>query len=633
MKDGFIKVAAGSVITYDGNAEKNAENIIKTVLDAENNGVKALCFPELCISGIDCGSMFYSDILLKNCKNALLKIAEETKECDIIFAVGLPVRVSSSVYNCAAVIKNGEILCLVPSRKNSCIFKRYESEESVYLYDFIKGEDGMVQTVPFTDKIIFSCSGVENYKFGVCFGKDFERIKELCKKGAKFILSLSSDTEEVTSEKKRKTSLEYISSECVCAIVSSECDSTETTAKGVYSSNHTVYEAGKLLVENPPFGDKDIVITEIDVDKISNLRMRIKGYGEEASLYTKTQSGYDVYEFEQDIKETRLSLKIEKDPFMPDGCDVRERCEKITKIQTFALKKRMISSHSKKMVIGISGGLDSTLALLICVKTADAMNLDRKNIVAVTMPCFGTSERTKSNAVVLCEKLGVDLRTVDITEAVRLHFKDISHDEAVKNAAYENSQARERTQVLMDIANDEGGIVIGTGDLSEAALGWCTYNGDHMSMYGVNCSIPKTLMRKIVENEAKNCPDKSLSDTLFDILNTPVSPELMPPEDGKIAQFTEDIIGPYELHDFFIYQTVKYGFTEEKIIRMANYAFEGKYKEEDIKNCFKVFKRRFATQQFKRSCAPDGAIIGSVNLSNYSGFTMPSDVDGNIMGK
>ena len=632
MKDGFIKVAAGSVNTYDGNAEKNAENIIKTVLDAESKGVNALCFPELCISGIDCGSMFYSDILLKNCKNALLKILEETKECDVIFTVGLPVRVSSAVYNCAAVINKGEILCLVPSRKKSCIFKQYTNEESVYLYDFIKGEDGTVQTVPFTDKIIFSCSGVENYKLGVCFGKDLERIKELCKKGAKIILSLSSDTEEVTSEKKRKTRLEYISSECVCAVVSAECDSTETTAKGVYSANHTVYEAGKLSAENPPFGNKDLIITEIDVDKISNLRMRIKDFDEEASLYTKTQGGYDVYEFEQEIKETPLSLKIEKNPFMPDGCDVKERCEKITKIQTYALKKRMISSHSKKMVIGISGGLDSTLALLICVKTADAMDLDRKNIVAVTMPCFGTSVRTKTNAHLLCASLGVDLREIDITDAVRLHFRDISHDEAVKNAAYENSQARERTQVLMDIANDEGGIVIGTGDLSEAALGWCTYNGDHMSMYGVNCSVAKTLMRTIVTNEAEKA-DEELKKTLYDILNTPISPELMPTDEGKTAQFTEDIIGPYELHDFFIYHTVKYGYTEEKIIRMANYAFEGKYKEEDIRNCFKVFKRRFATQQFKRSCSPDGAVIGSVNLSNYNGFTMPSDVDGNIMGK
>ncbi len=630
MLDGFIKVAASSVETFVGNPVKNAENIIKAVKQADNSGVKLLCFPELCITGIDCGSLFFSDVLLKKAKAALLRIISETADTDVMFAVGLPVKISSKIYNCAAVIGGGKLYCLIPSRQDSPYFAKFEGEKGVYLYDFIESDDGYTESIPFTDKIIFSCKDCENYKFGVIFGYNGKKTEELCKKGAKIILSMSNYPETVTSQDNKNTFYKCLSAKQICSVICAECDETESTAKAVYSANHMIYECGSRLAENEPFGNEKMLISEVDVNKISNLRSREKSYNEEPSLYFKDSGIYDEFEFVQDITVTALTRHIDKNPFMPDGCDAAKRALHITKIQASGLRKRLLASHSKKMVIGISGGLDSTLALLICVKTADILEYDRKCIIAVTMPCFGTSHRTKSNAVVLCEKLGVDLREIDITEAVKLHFKDISHDEAIKNAAYENAQARERTQVLMDIANDEGGIVIGTGDLSEMALGWCTYNGDHMSMYAVNCSVPKTLMRKIVENEAGRCISAVLSDTLFDILNTPVSPELMPPEDGKIAQYTEEIIGPYALHDFFIYYTVKYGYTNEKILRLAEYAFDGEYERADIEKCYNVFKRRFATQQFKRSCAPDGVIVGSVNLSNYGGFSMPSDVDGDI---
>lgn len=630
MLDGFIKVASASVETFVGNPAKNAENIIKAVKQADNSGVKLLCFAELSVTGIDCGSLFFSDVLLKKAKAALFQIISKTADTDVMFVVGLPVKISSKIYNCAAVIQKGELFALIPSREDSPYFAKFESEKGVHLYDFIESADGYTGSIPFTDKIIFSCKSCENYKFGVVFGYNGKKTEELCKKGAKIILSLSSYPETVTSRDNKNTFYKCLSAKQICSVVCAECDETESTAKAVYSANHMIYECGTRLAENAPFEGEKLLISEVDVNKIANLRSCDKSYNEDPSLYFKDAGVYDEFEFVQDITVTALSRHIDKNPFMPDTCNEAKRTEHITKIQAYGLKKRMTASKSRKMVIGISGGLDSTLALLICVKAADLLGYDRKCVIAVTMPCFGTSERTKSNAVVLCEKLGVDLRKIDITEAVRLHFKDISHDEDIKNAAYENAQARERTQVLMDIANDEGGLVIGTGDLSESALGWCTYNGDHMSMYGVNCSVPKTLMRKVVENEAKNCPDKSLSDTLFDILNTPVSPELMPPEDGKIAQYTEEIIGPYALHDFFIYYTVKYGFTNEKLQRLAEYAFAGEYSREDIEKCFSVFKRRFATQQFKRSCAPDGVIIGSVNLSNYGGFSMPSDVDGDI---
>lgn len=630
MLDGFIKVAAASVDTFVGSPSKNAENIIKAVKQADNSGVKLLCFSELCITGCDCGSLFFSDTLLKKAKAALLSIISETADADIMFVVGLPVKISSKIYNCAAVIQRGTLFALIPSCEESPYFAKFEGEKGVQLYDFIKGEDGYTVCIPFTDKIIFSCQDCENYKFGVVFGYNGKKTEELCKKGAKIILSLSSYPETVSSRDNKNTFYKCLSAKQICGIVCAECDDTESTAKAVYSANHMIYECGTRLAENEPFEDKKLLISELDVGKIANLRSFERSYNEVPSLYTKDPGVYDEFEFVQNITVTPLTRHIDKNPFLPDGCNAQKRADRIMNIQIHGLKKRMTSSKSRKMVIGISGGLDSTLALIVCVKTADMLGYDRKSVIAVTMPCFGTSERTKSNAVVLCEELGVDLRTVDITEAVRLHLKDISHDEGVKNAAYENAQARERTQVLMDIANDEGGLVIGTGDLSESALGWCTYNGDHMSMYSVNCSIPKTLVRKLVEREAEKNEEKIFSKTLIDVLNTPVSPELMPPEDGKIAQCTEDIIGPYELHDFFIYHTVKYGFSTEKILKLAAYAFDGEYTQGDIEKCFDIFKRRFATQQFKRSCVPDGVIVGSVNLSNYGGFSMPSDVDGDI---
>lgn len=632
MKNGFIKTGCACVEVSVGDPAKNGEETVKAVINADKMGVKLLTFSELSLTGCDCGDMFYSDILLKKAKKALLYVAESTSECDVIFAVGIPVRISSKIYNCACVIHKGKILALIPQvNVTDRHFTPYPADRNEYLYDFVPFEDGYVSPVPFTPNITFYCKEVENYCFGVCIGGDFDpAAQRLSSNGAKIILHLASEKATVSSEEKRRVSLSETSRRCVCAIASAVPDLSESTASGVYGADHCIYELGKKLKHNEVFGKEKLINTEIDVDLISYKRGILPHFNE---LTAENAVKHDSYEFEQTVQDTVLSRHIDKNPFMPDGVDMQHRAERITDIQTYALRKRMICSRSKKLVIGISGGLDSTLALLICVKTADLMAYDRKSVVALTMPCFGTTERTKNNAVILCEKLGVDLRQIDISDAVRLHFRDISHDESVKNAAYENSQARERTQILMDVANDENGMVVGTGDLSELALGWCTYNGDQMSMYGVNCSVPKTLMRFIVSNEARKASengDNELSRTLYDILDTPVSPELMPPQDGKITQCTEDIIGPYALHDFFIYHTLHNGYGKEKIISLALYAFDGEYSKNDIESCLNLFYRRFATQQFKRSCSADGAIVGSVNLSPNAGFYMPADIDGNL---
>lgn len=635
MKNGFIKIACACIEASVGDPLKNAEKTVNAVLECEASGVNVLVFSELSLTGVDCGDAFYSDTLLKKAKEALFTVAEKTSECDVIFTVGLPVRIFSAVYNCACVIHKGEILALIPQANvTDDRFTPYPADKTSYIYDFVPSQDGYVTTVPFTSNITFYCKGIENFRFGVCVGDDLTHAHgtslKLCESGAKFLLCLSSSRATVCSHEKGVSSLSVLSAQLAAGIAYAVPSPSESTACGVYCADHCVVECGKLISGNKPFGKDKIVITELDVDRIAFKRGKLRTVREYPS---NDAVRLDSVEFEQEIKETKITRHIDKNPFMPDNCNMKERAERITDIQAHALCKRITASRSKKAVIGISGGLDSTLALLICVKACDMLGYDRRSIVALTMPCFGTSDRTKSNAVVLCESLGVDLRTVDITNAVRLHFKDISHDEGVRNSAYENSQARERTQVLMDVANDENGIVVGTGDLSELALGWCTYNGDQMSMYGVNCSVPKTLMRYIVSHEAEKAEENgenALAKTLFDILNTPVSPELMPPKDGEIAQYTEDIIGPYALHDFFLYHTVGNGYGKEKILYLASLAFDGEYEASDIEKCLTLFYRRFATQQFKRSCSPDGAIVGSVNLSPTAGFYMPADIDGDL---
>ena len=638
MKHGFIKIGAACIKTAVGNPLKNAEEIIKTVQKADSLGVKLLCFSELCVTGCNCGDLFYSDILICKAKKALLEIAEKTSNCDTVFTVGLPVRVSSKIYNCAVVIHGGSIMGIVPQiNVTDKHFTPFDAEKTEYLYDFIPSDDGYVQTVPFSTNITFYCKGVENYRFAICVGNDLlcmqDSAKKLCARGAKIILNPASSKETVCSNEKRKAAISASCGRYACCVVSSLPDESDTTASGVYSANHMIGECGKILCENAPFGEEKLLITETDVSYIAFVRGRDTLYCESTAAFSSACDFNDV-EIEQQITQTPITRKISKNPFMPDGCDMAKRADHIFEIQARALCKRMNASYSKKMIIGISGGLDSTLALLVCVKACGILGYPNENVIAVTMPCFGTTKRTKSNAQILCKSLGVDFRTVDISNAVKVHFADICHDEGVRNAAYENSQARERTQILMDIANDENALVIGTGDLSELALGWCTYNGDHMSMYGVNCSIPKTLMRYIVGSIAKTEEEKKNTDisrTLYDILETPVSPELIPPKDGQITQCTEEIIGSYELHDFFIYHTIHSGYGKEKLLLLAKYVFAGEYSEEYIEKYLNLFCKRFATQQFKRSCSPDGAIVGSVNISPACGFYMPSDVDGDVL--
>ena len=628
MRDGFIKVAAVSPKLVVADTNYNTDRIKEYIDRADRESVNIIVFPELAVTGYCCADLFFSDMLIKSTYESLKTIRDYSKGKYPVIAVGTPLRCNSRLYNCAAVIHDGRILAFIPKTYIPNYNEFYEKRWFASGRDFESGDSFVVfdgESIPVTVSDVFRHKSLDNYTFGVEICEDIwvcnPPSEKLCRKGAEIILNLSASNETVGKSEYRRLLVKSTSARLFCGYVYSSSGTDESTTDLVFSAHNIISDDGNIIAENPLFNDDSYITSEIDVNRIANERCK------NTEFSAITDSVAYIF-FDQEIRNTTLTRSFPKNPFVPsDNLQVNERAETILKIQSYGLKKRFIHSHSKSLVIGISGGLDSSLALLAAVRTMDLMNLDHKNVIAVTMPGFGTTSRTKNNAVSLCEELGVTLREISIAAAVRQHFADIGHDESIHNVVYENSQAREHTQVLMDVANQCGGIVVGTGDLSELALGWATYNGDHMSMYGVNASIPKTLVRYIIRYEAENLGG-SVRDILLDILDTPVSPELLPSdENGKISQVTEDLVGPYELHDFFLYYMMRCGFGPRKVFRIAEYSFmdDEKYDKATILKWLKVFIRRFFIQQFKRSCLPDGPKVGSVSLSPRGDWRMPSD--------
>ncbi len=629
MKDGFIKVAAATPEVKVADCLWNGEQTIKLIEEAENLGVKVLVFPELGITGYTCGDLFLQDTLLTAARQTMWKIAEATEGKDVFVFVGLPIQIKGKLYNVAAAIQNGELLGLVPKQyiPNYSEFHegRYFQAGSAETVDALI--DGLF--VPFGANLLFSCE-----KLGMTLAA------EICEDlwapvppasyhamaGANVLVNLSASNEVVGKDIRRYDMVKHQSISLLCTYIFACAGEGESTTDLVFAGHNLIAENGVMLAEQR--FTTGLCVTETDVQRLRSERRRIGSFeAKERAGYTEVFFAYPS--FTAGESETLLTRTIEKTPFVPKTpAKRRERAEQITLIQALGLKKRLLHTGCKSAVIGISGGLDSTLALLITCKAFDMLNIPRTGITSVTMPCFGTTDRTYNNALTLAEKLGTTVREVPIAESVQKHFEDIGHEEAKHDVTYENSQARERTQVLMDIANQCNGMVIGTGDLSELALGWATYNGDHMSMYGVNSDIPKTLVRYLVAyfaDTAKELSNNALAAVLRDILDTPVSPELLPPTDGQISQKTEDLVGPYELHDFFLYYMLRFGFAPKKIFRLAKHAFAGEYEDAVIYHWLKTFYRRFFSQQFKRSCLPDGPKVGSVGVSPRGDLSLPSD--------
>ncbi len=600
MKDGFVKVAAAAPVISVADTAANTEAIKAIIEEADKESVNLLVFPELCITGASCGDLFLSDTLLTAAAESLEEIKDFTNGKYPVVVIGLPLRHNGELYNCIAVINSGEILGIVPKKPsyNSRCFKQYglRRNESIYI-------------------------GGEYYDFGTDFIFDHNTLTEFSftvdnSSEAAIRVSPSFEPETVESAKYRQMNAQAVSKANNCAYIYSSAMG-ESTQGDIFAGHCLICENGKILAENKPFEQNELIISEIDVKNLWHDKCRSENL-EHDDFCCKIC-------FTQKEKTTSLSRKINPYPFIPDKNELSEKAEQILKIQSHGLSGRLKLTYSKKAVIGISGGLDSTLALLVAVRAMKLLGRPLTDILAITMPCFGTTKRTRSNSEILCKELGVDFKEINITESVKQHFKDIGQSETDFDVTYENSQARERTQVLMDIANKENGIVIGTGDLSELALGWATYNGDHMSMYGVNADVPKTLIRHLVKYEAENS-ENALKAVLFDILDTPVSPELLPADSkGDIAQKTEDLVGPYDLHDFFLYHTVRYGASPQKIFRLATEAFDNTFDKKTIIHWLTVFAKRFFTQQFKRSCLPEGPKVGSVSLSPRGDWQMPSD--------
>ncbi|MBP3599820.1 MAG: NAD(+) synthase [Clostridia bacterium] len=623
MKDGFIKVAAAMPKVTVADVTANTENIKSLILAADEKKVNLLVFPELSLTGYTCGDLFFNDALITSAKNALLDIAKFTENKSPAVVVGLPLEYDSKLYNCAAVIKNGDVLGFVAKTHISTNNENryFVSAKSLPHGGYIDINDGYC--VELSNNMIFVN---EAFNFGVEIGTDLSapvpQNQKLALCGAHIIVNPAAITATAGKFDYCKSIVKDASLRLGCGYVLASAGIGESSTDTAFSGLSIIAENGNIIAKEKPFSADNLLITEIDIKLLASERYKNAGFASKPMVNK-------VY-FEQEIEETEITRKIEKNPFLPETVDKKEYLEEILQIQSHALARRISHTNAKKAVIGISGGLDSTLALLVAVRAMKILNRPSTDILAITMPCFGTTKRTRSNSEILCDELNVSFKEINITDAVKQHFKDIEQDENVFDATYENSQARERTQVLMDIANKENGFVIGTGDLSELALGWATYNGDHMSMYGVNGGVPKTLIRHIVHYEALNSKE-ALKNVLFDILDTPVSPELLPADNkGEIAQKTEDLVGPYELHDFFIYYMLRYGFSPKKLYRLANAAFEGIYDSETVLKWLKIFTRRFFTQQFKRSCLPDGPMVGEISLSPRGGWSMPSDASFNL---
>lgn len=628
MKQGFLKVAAVTPKIRVADTRYNAEQICDGIRKAAAQGAKVIVFPELCITGYTCGDLFLQEKLLLEAKEALFKIAGFTKDFDSVVFVGLPFAYRGKLYNVAAAISRGEILGLVPKVYLPNYNEFYEARH------FYRGMEQPVEAelsenrkVPMGTRLLFGCKEMPDFIIAAEICEDLwtpepPSIRH-ARNGASLIVNLSASDETTGKDIYRRELVGGQSARLLCGYLYASAGDGESTQDVVYSGHSLIAENGRILKEARRFTN-EIICTEIDVQRIMTERRRMTTFETLADEYCRIP-------FSLQIEETELTREIDPMPFVPHSKRDREkRCNEILLIQAMGLKKRLEHTNCKTAVVGISGGLDSTLALLVTVRAFDALGIGHRNIKAVTMPGFGTTDRTYDNAVQLIRSLGADFMEVDIKEAVTVHFKDISQDAAVHDVTYENSQARERTQILMDIANKTGGMVIGTGDLSELALGWATYNGDHMSMYAVNASVPKTLVRHLVRYYADTCGDEELKKVLLDVLDTPVSPELLPPEDGKISQKTEDIVGPYELHDFFLYNMLRQGYAPAKVYRLAKVAFAGNYDDTVILKWLKTFYRRFFSQQFKRSCLPDGPKVGSVAVSPRGDLRMPSDASARI---
>lgn len=624
MKDGFIKVAAGVPrCTVADVAANTAE--IKALIDKANaQKINLLALPELCITAYTCGDLFFSQALLAAAESALAEICEYTAGKYPIIIVGVPLLYRSKLYNCAAVLQGGKILGIVPKTYMPNYAEFYEQRQFSSGREVEKNAEINICGVsaPFGTGLVFAHSEMPEYTFGVEICEDIwaaaQPAERLCRGGAHIMINPSASNEIIGKAVYRRTLVLSTSARLLCGYIYVSSGSGESTQDLVYSGHCIIAENGTSLAENKPFEEKELTVTEIDVKKLAYERHKNTSFEPLADV--------TFIKFGQKIQKTEITRQIDKAPFVPsDKAALSSRAEAILRIQSYGLKKRLEHTRAKTAVIGVSGGLDSTLALLVAVRAMKLLNRPLSDIYAVTMPGFGTTKRTHSNSETLCSLLGVTFKEVNITAAVNQHFKDIEQDPECLDVTYENSQARERTQVLMDIANKSGGMVIGTGDLSELALGWATYNGDHMSMYAVNSSVPKTLVRYLVRYEAE-CAGGDTQKVLEDILATPVSPELLPADkNGEIAQKTEDLVGPYELHDFFLYHMLRFGETPAKIYRLAIIAFDGVYSGDIIMHWLKTFIRRFFSQQFKRSCIPDGPKVGSVTLSPRGDWRMPSD--------
>lgn len=636
MRDGFIKVGTCSPKIRLADTKYNADRIIEAIHNASTYDVKLVAFPELSITGYTCGDLFLHDTLLNSVVNELKRIALQTADCDLVSVLGAPIRIMDKVYNCAIVINNGKIIGIVPKQNMPNYGEFYElrhfavpdeANESVYCNSL------ECEAYIGKEPIVFSCSEIENFRFGIEICEDLwvsnPPSTKLAEHGASVIVNLSAGDETIGKAEYRKNIASVQSAKTVSAYVYCSAGEGESTSDMVFSGHSFIYENGVLLAENEPFQSDEMLVTEIDLGRLSYDRRRMNTHSFTADYaYTIPFSIFRSNDQKGELPLIELTRRFDRNPFVPkDLGELHMRARDILMIQSMGLKKRLEHINAKSAVVGISGGLDSSLALLVCVKTCDLMRIDRRFVHAVTMPCFGTTEHTKNNAVELCEALGVTLHTIPISTAVRQHFQDIGHDEKNHDVTYENSQARMRTLVLMDLANSLNGIVIGTGDLSELALGWATYNGDHMSMYGVNAGVPKTLIKYVVRYYADNCENDRIRNVLISILNTPISPELLPAsEDGSIAQKTEELVGPYELHDFFLYYVLRWGYSPKKIYRIAKLAFSSsEFDNQTILRWLKSFYRRFFSQQFKRNCLPDGPKVGSVCLSPRGDWRMPAD--------
>lgn len=624
MDYGFIKVAAATPKIKVADVDCNTELICNQIDEAAKNGAKVLVFPELCLTGYTCSDLFWQSLMLEKVKEKTIEIARYSKDYDMLIMIGIPYEHNGKLYNVGVVLHKGKILGMVTKKHLPNYSEFYEARHFTKGFEKVVTVDFAGQKVPMGMNILFKCENRPDMVIGVEICEDLwvpnpPSIRHTMA-GATIIANLSASDEVTGKSIYRRDLVAGQSARLICGYIYADAGEGESSTDLVYSAHNMIAENGRMLAEAKRFINQT-VYGDIDLDRIKNERRKMTTYD------SKDEEDYTVVTFEMNMDNNELSTKINNMPFVPGDIAKRnERCEEILTIQAMGLKKRLEHTNAKSAVIGISGGLDSTLALLVTVRAFDMLGRDRKGIVAVTMPGFGTTDRTYDNALKMIEKLGTTFIEINISDAANENFKAIGHDSSIHDVTYENVQARQRTLYLMNLANQYNGFVVGTGDLSELALGWATYNGDHMSMYGVNASIPKTLVRHLVRYYADTCDDIELNKVLMDVLDTPVSPELLPPQDnGEIAQKTEDLVGPYELHDFFMYYMLRLGYTPKKIYYLARNAFEGIYDDETILKWLKTFYRRFFAQQFKRSCLPDGPKVGTVAVSPRGDLRMPSD--------